>query len=208
MMEAWLLQIWSLRAQVVQTAPEAENPSQMATPLQNASTSVLGAALLPSQKTAENKNNGPICTSSSSANVHQTCTERTTANHNQWGQRQGTFLQISAEQGILHHRLASMTLPRITNSSYNLPHSRRNTRAKASTLALPFTACSGLYLFMYFCSLLQKTLTQNNNAVISDLSPGCLHAEQFNRLLLSDRGVFFFQSKTHFFNLVILKRLL
>lgn len=34
MMEAWLLQIWSLRTQVVQTALEAENPSQMATPLQ------------------------------------------------------------------------------------------------------------------------------------------------------------------------------
>lgn len=59
-MEEWPLQIWSLRTQVVQTALQAENPSQMAVPLQNTlPLPLLGAALLPSQPTAENNNHGP-----------------------------------------------------------------------------------------------------------------------------------------------------
>lgn len=97
MMEVWPLQIWSLRTQVVQTALQAENPSQMAVPLQNTLLlPLLGAALLPSQPTAENNNNGR----------NQRLQLLTAVGGARGGSKDvapGAFLQISPEKVISHH---------------------------------------------------------------------------------------------------------
>lgn len=130
MMEAWLLQIWSLRTQVVQTALEAENPSQMATPLQSTLPLQCWELLFyRHNKLLKIIAMAQINTSSCSANVkqnYQTGQPLLTAVKGR--QRHGArlFLQIAPEQVISHTFLVPVvptTLPWITNSSDNSFHS-------------------------------------------------------------------------------------
>lgn len=61
---------------------------------------------------------------------------------------------------------------------------------------------SQLVLDICFCALLQKTLIQDNrnddSTVISELSPGCLHAGQFNLLLHWVTGDYFTFKKSEY----------